>query len=487
MRGWTLRPLPADLSPTDLSPADLTLPFPSYSFDCMDRPPVKIPQDLKTTARIFADAGYQCWLVGGAVRDGLLGRSSEDYDLATDAPPENVVKLFRRTIPTGIKHGTVTILLGSHLFETTTFRTEGAYSDGRRPDEVSYSTDILDDLARRDFTINAIAWDLIHEKLLDPHGGRQDLDSRIIRAIGIPAKRFDEDGLRSIRACRFAAQLGFSVHPATLDAIKGALSKIPNLSPERIWDEMKKILVAPEPSKAFNLFRRTGLLSVILPELSACIGVTQKGRHIYDIFDHSLKTCDSAPNDNIPLRAAALFHDIGKVPTKKVNDAGEVIFHGHDSAGAELTEGILKRFKASNAHIDRITRLVRHHMFYYTSDWTDAAVRRFMVRIGLDILDDLLALRVADASAISPDLPEATSHLLELMNRIDGIIKSDQALGVKDLYVDGSILINELGISPGPKLGTLLDYLLDCVLEDPEMNEKGKLLELSQRWLEIDN
>jgi poly(A) polymerase/tRNA nucleotidyltransferase (CCA-adding enzyme) len=180
-----------------------------------------------------------------------------------------------------------------------------------------------------------------------------------------------------------------------------------------------------------------------------------------------------------------LFHDIGKPPTKTINDAGEVIFHGHESAGAELTEGILKRFKASNAHIDRVTRLVRHHMFHYTSDWTDAAVRRFMVRIGLDILDDLLALRVADASAIAPDLPEATGHLLELLGRVDGILDSEQALGVKDLSVNGGILMKELGIDPGPKLGTLLDYLLDCVLEDPNVNEKAKLIEMGRRWLEI--
>ncbi|MDF1567776.1 MAG: CCA tRNA nucleotidyltransferase [Spirochaetaceae bacterium] len=451
----------------------------------MNRPPVNIPKDLKTAARIFADAGYQCWLVGGAVRDGLLGRGSEDYDLATDAPPEIVIKLFHRTIPTGIKHGTVTILMGSHQFETTTFRTEGTYSDGRRPDEVSYSTDIMDDLARRDFTINAIAWNLIDEELRDPHNGRQDLDSRIIRAIGEPAERFDEDALRSIRACRFAAQLDFTVHPATMEAIKGALLKIPNLSPERIWEELKKILAAPEPSKAFNLFRRTGLLSIILPEVAACIGVTQKGRHVLDVFDHSLKTCDTAPRNNFPLRAAALFHDIGKPPTKTLNSDGEVIFHGHESAGAELTEGILRRFKASNAHIDRVTRLVRHHMFHYTSDWTDAAVRRFMVRIGLDILDDLLALRVADASSIAPDLPEATSHLLELLSRVDGILDTEQALSVKDLCVNGGILMKELGIDPGPKLGTLLDYLLDCVLEDPNFNEEGKLLELGRRWLEI--
>ncbi|MCK5248653.1 MAG: HD domain-containing protein [Spirochaetaceae bacterium] len=451
----------------------------------MEQPPVTIPDDLKTAVRVFAEASRQCWLVGGAVRDGLLGRSSEDYDLATDAEPEEVMKLFRRTIPTGIKHGTVTVLLGTHQFETTTFRRDGKYTDGRRPDKVAYSGDILEDLARRDFTINAIAWDLINKRLLDPHNGREDLKNRIIRAIGRPAERFEEDGLRSIRACRFASQLGFSIDDETMKAIGGTLSNLPSISAERIWEELKKIFISPKPSTAFRLFLETGLLELLLPELDQCVGVGQKGRHVLDVFDHSLMACDLAPRENLPVRAAALFHDIGKPLVKIRDESGEIIFHRHDITGAEVTESILLRYKASNADRDRITRLVRHHMFHYTRDWSDAAVRRFMARVGLDMLDDLMILRLADASAIAPDLPDATAHLRNLIERIDGILDAQTALSIKDLKINGSDLMMVLGVRPGPILGTLLKHLLDCVLEDPEANEHDRLLDMGRRWLEI--
>ncbi len=451
----------------------------------MEHPPATIPEDLKAAARIFDEASRQCWLVGGAVRDGLLRRSSKDFDLATDAEPEEVMKLFRRTIPTGIKHGTVTVLLGSHQFETTTFRRDGKYTDGRRPDDVAYSGDILEDLARRDFTINAIAWDLINRRLLDPHNGREDLKNRIIRAIGIPAERFEEDGLRSIRACRFAAQLGFTIDSATMEAIGRTLSNVPSISAERIWEELKKILISPKPSTAFRLFLETGLLDLLLPEMKKCVGVGQKGRHVLDVFDHSLTACDLAARENLQVRAAALFHDIGKPLVRNQDKNGEIIFHRHDITGAEVTESILLRYKASNTDRNRITRLVRHHMFHYTRDWSDAAVRRFMARIGLDMLDDLIALRLADASAIAPDMPDSTAHLRNLIERIDEILEAEAALSIRDLKINGGDLMKVLGVKPGPVLGTLLNYLLDCVLEDPETNEHDRLMDLGRRWLEV--
>ena len=451
----------------------------------MEKPPVHIPDDLNKAARIFDGAGYQCWLVGGAVRDGLLGRNSEDFDLATDARPEDVLKLFRRTIPTGIRHGTVTILLGNHQFETTTFRRDGDYSDGRRPDSISYSTDIREDLARRDFTINAFAWNLVENRLLDAHGGRKDLNAGIIRAIGVPRERFEEDGLRSIRACRFASQLGFTIDPATLNAISGTLDRVPGLSVERIWEELKKILRSPSPSRGLHLFRETGLLKILLPELDACVGVEQKGMHALDVFEHSLAACDAAPSPNLPVRAAALFHDIAKPSVKDERDGGEPTFHRHEIEGARLTEEILNRYKASNAEKDRITRLVRHHMFHYTGDWTDAAVRRFMNRIGLDLLDDLMVLRLADASAIAPGRPAPVAHLRELIERIDGILESEAALSIRDLAVSGRDLMEELEMRGGPMMGRLLEHLLDCVLEDPEVNNREKLLDMARRWLEV--
>ncbi len=451
----------------------------------MSRLPVPIPDDLKTAARIFSEASKQCWLVGGAVRDGFLGRKSEDYDLATDAEPEEIIQIFRKTIPTGIKHGTVTILLGSHQFETTTFRRDGEYSDGRRPDKVAYSKDIHEDLARRDFTINAIAWDLVNNRLLDPHNGREDLKKCIIKAIGVPSDRLEEDGLRSIRACRFASQLGFRIDPDTMNAINSTQANIPAISIERIWEELKKIFASPKPSTAFQLFEETGLLNILIPELQICVGVGQKGRHVLDVFNHSLRACDKASEGNLPVRVAALLHDIAKPLVKETDADGDVIFHRHDIVGAEITESIMNRFKASNAVRDRIVRLVRHHMFHYSSDWTDAAIRRFMARVGLDLLDDLMALRLADASAIAPDLPDATSHLRELISRIDGVLESEATLSIGDLEVNGKDLMNQLGLKPGPVLGTMLNYLLDCVLEDPDTNDHERLLDLGRRWLEI--
>ncbi len=451
----------------------------------MKKPPLAIPKELTKAARIFDEAGFQCWLVGGAVRDGLLGRKSEDFDLATDATPEEVTKLFKRTIPTGIKHGTVTILLGNHRFETTTFRKDGEYTDGRRPDSISFSTDIFEDLARRDFTINAFAWNLVENRLLDAHGGREDLASGIIRAIGNPKERFEEDSLRSIRACRFASQLGFSIETATLEAIEGNLDRIPSLSVERIWEELKKILRSPVPSRGLRLLQQTGLLDILLPELSTCVGVEQKGRHELDVFDHNLAACDAAAPENLPVRAAALFHDIAKPRVKAADKNGETIFHRHDTEGAAATEVILSRYKASNAEKDRIVRLVRHHMFHYTPDWSDAAIRRFINRVGLDILDDLIALRLADAAAIAPGRNVSTHHLEELIERIDAVLESQAALSVKDLAVNGRDLMGTLNIQGGPILGRMLNYLLDCVLEDPQANDREKLLDMAGRWLKV--
>jgi len=450
----------------------------------MDKPPVHIPQDLKSVADIFFRASRQCWLVGGAVRDGLLGRDSEDYDLATDAEPDEVISLFRRTIPTGIKHGTITIMMGSHLFETTTFRCDGDYSDGRRPDKVTYSKDIDEDLSRRDFTINAIAWDLINNKLHDPHNGKSDLDKQIIRAIGIPADRFQEDGLRSIRACRFSSQLGFTIHTETEKAIGENLSNIPYLSAERIWEELKKILVSEKPSTAFRLFLSTGLMELLIPELAVCAGVEQKGKHVLDVFEHSILACDKTNRKNLPLRAAALLHDIGKPIVKTKDENGEIIFHRHEIIGAEITEKILYRYRASNADRIQITNLVRHHMFHYTSDWTDAAVRRFMARAGINLLDDLINLRIADASAITPEESPPTAELEELLNRISMIEQSETALTIKSLNVNGKDIIRHLGIKPGPVLGEILDFLLDRVLENPDYNEHIQLLDMAAEWFE---
>ncbi len=414
------------------------------------------------------------------MRDQLLNRHSSDFDLATNALPEQVIRLFHRTIPTGIKHGTVTILLGSHKFETTTFRCDGKDHDGRRPDNITYTMDIREDLERRDFTINAIAWDVINKKLLDPHNGRADLKTRVIRAIGDPRTRFEEDTLRVIRACRFAAQLDFSVAPDTLKAIKPSM--IINLSVERIWDELKKTLTSPKPSVAFNLFKDTGLLLTLLPELADCIGLSLHTNTTTDVFDHCLNVCDLVPADNLHVRTAALLHDIGKPKTAmRMLDNGKTDYPHHAEAGASIAKDILRCLKASKQDIDVVSRLVQHHTIRYSEDWNDAEVRRFIMRIGMDILDNLITLHQADSmSSPTKTARESGKRLLE---RIDVIRKRNDALQIKDLAIDGHVLMKEFDIMATPALGLLLQYLLNQVVENPESNRSDMLIALSRKWL----
>ena len=431
----------------------------------MDHPPLPIPADLRKAIGIFADAGYQCWLVGGAVRDGFLGRNSDDFDLATDAPPESVQKIFRRTIPTGLQHGTITILLGDHQFETTTFRRDGDYSDGRRPDSISYADNIFEDLARRDFTINAIAFDLINSRLADPHRGREDLKRKIIRAIGNPVDRLEEDGLRSIRACRFAGQLGFSIEAETKTAISSHHANIPGLSIERIWVELKKIMAVPAPSISLELFRETGLLEVLLPELQSLSETHNAGYRL------ALRVCDAAPARNLPLRLGALFHNVNE----------------SSPAGANITETILRRFKASNADRERTVRLVRECTFEYCSEWTDGTLRRFITDIGLDLIDDVLALRSLIDGASELSIEEKNRRLadgIELKKRVSSVLESGDPLDIKDLAVNGSQLMEELHMEKGRTIGRLLRHLLDCVLDRPEFNNQETLLKLGRNWLD---
>ncbi|MCG8453405.1 MAG: HD domain-containing protein [Spirochaetales bacterium] len=451
----------------------------------MEHPPLPLPDELKRVASTFAKANRQCWLVGGAVRDGILGRGSEDFDLATDAPPEEVVRLFRRTIPTGIKHGTITILKGKHQFETTTFRKDGDYSNGRHPDAVSYASHIDEDLARRDFTINAIAWDLINHRLFDPHDGQGDIQRGIIRAIGEASQRFEEDGLRSIRACRFASQLNFKVEDKTLVAITGALHRIPGLSAERIWEELKKILKSEKPSTALMLFLQTGLLKEIIPELAQCDGIEQKGTHDKDVLGHIIAVCDAASSTNLPLRCAALLHDVGKPQTHSISPEGLPTFEHHDVVGAKIAEKILRRLKTPNALRERVVRLIELHMLHYNPNWTDVQIRRFMALTGRDYVDDVIALHRADLLAIGAKVASQEAQLTELEERVEMTLKAQVPLTIRDLAIDGRTLMKELKKTGGPWLGDLLDDLLNHVLEDPTMNQEEPLLAYAKKWLSL--
>jgi len=447
-----------------------------YSVAAMDN--ARIHPLLKEIASIFASGGKKAYLVGGAVRDMVRGKKAEDWDLATDARPEEVLKLFKRVVPTGIKHGTVTILYKGHSLETTTFRTESDYSDGRRPDSVSYAATIEEDLSRRDFTMNAIAVELPSGRFVDPFGGRRDIESRLIRCVGIPAERFDEDGLRPMRAARFAAQLEFSLDGPTLQAIPGALKKTAMVAVERLRDELDKTLRAATPSLAFAVMEKTGLLELALPELSRCRGVEQKGNHRFDVLDHSLLACDKAPADRPIVRLAALFHDIGKPVVAGMDASGVRTFHRHEEESARLAERIMLRFRYPTAAIKAVKHLVAVHMFHYEESWTDAAVRRFLVRVGTDSLDDLYALRRADAWAtFGSEPPRAT--LIPLMDRIEQVLAEGKALTLKDLAVGGEDLA-AAGIPKGPRMGIILNELLETVLNDPAMNERDRLLILAK-------
>ncbi|HTZ50668.1 MAG TPA: HD domain-containing protein [Spirochaetia bacterium] len=445
---------------------------------------MRIPGVAREFARVFQAAGFQCHLVGGAVRDILLGRPHTDYDVATDALPSQVVPLFRRVIPTGIKHGTVTVLFKGTTFEVTTFRTETGYSDGRRPDSVTFAPSIHEDLARRDFTINAIAYDLHADRVEDPHDGRGDLKRRLIRAIGDPAERFHEDGLRPLRACRFAAQLGFEVDPATLAAIPAALDVLARVSAERVRDEILKILESPVPSVGFALMKQSGILSVVLPELLEGDGVAQGPLHCYDVLWHSLYACDAAPADSLVLRLAALLHDVGKPRTRGTAPDGRPTFHGHEKVSEEMTRAILERLRLPNAVIKDTAHLVAQHMFNYQEEWSDAAVRRLVSRVGEGSIKDLLALRRADQLGMCREnaryFPQGLS---DFAHRVDSVLSADRALTISSLAVNGRDVMERLGLPPGPKVGVILQELLQSVLEDPALNNREKLLEIAGRML----
>ncbi len=443
---------------------------------------MKLPRTVRSLASVFKERGYQCFLVGGAVRDLLMGRIHADWDIATDARPANVMEMFRRVIPTGIKHGTVTVLFQSTRFEVTTFRIESGYSDGRRPDSVVFAPTIFEDLSRRDFTINAIAYDLHTDTIHDPQHGREDLKKGIIRAIGDPDARFREDGLRPLRACRFAAQFSFVIEEATRKAIRAALDVTAGVSKERVRDEVLKIVDSPSPSTGFLLMKETGLLGLVLPELMEGDGVTQGDLHCYDVLTHSLYACDAAPAGNTAVRLAALLHDVGKPRMRRVDERGKITFYTHESAGAEIAREILLRLKMPNAVIDRVCHLIAHHMFNYQEEWSDAAVRRLISRVGEENMDDLISLRRADQIGMCRENANRFPEGLSLfVSRVDAVRAAEKVFTIKQLAVNGRDIMERLSLEPGPAVGAILSELHAAVLDDPSLNTPEALLEIAGR------
>jgi putative nucleotidyltransferase with HDIG domain len=455
---------------------------------------VRIHPTVKETAAILAQAGKQAYLVGGAVRDLLRGRKAKDWDLATDALPEEVIALFHRkkglnsfVVPTGIKHGTVTVHFKGLSMEVTTFRSEYGYSDWRRPDRVEFGDSIEVDLSRRDFTMNAAAYRLPSGPLVDPFEGRKDIKKRLIRSVGRPEERFSEDGLRPLRALRFASQLDFTLDAELPAAISGAIPFTAKVAPERVRDEIDNILTTDKPSTALLLMEKTGLLKLLIPELAACRGVRQDrggfGFHRFDVLDHSLLACDFAARDStlseskLIVSLAALCHDIGKPVTAQTGEDGGWTFYRHEKESARLAKAILLRFRYPNAVIDRVCHLIEEHMFSYTENWSDAAVRRFVIRAGEENLSCLFALRRADIYGMAGREPKWDT-LLPLHNRIEEVLARGRALSLKDLAVSGGDLMS-LGIPAGKTIGVILKELLEAVLEDPSLNTREKLLEIA--------
>ena len=439
----------------------------------------RVPEDVLGICRRLREKGKRGWIVGGCVRDLLRGIPAKDWDIATDAKPDEIVAMFRKVIPTGIQHGTVTVLQRGVPYEVTTLRGEGAYSDGRRPDSVEFVDDITADLARRDFTFNAMAIDPVGGELIDPFAGRQDLADHIVRAVGQPADRFAEDGLRVLRAARFAASLSCTIEPETERAMSDArsIATFRKVSAERVRDEWMKSMKAPRPSVAFEAMRRTNLLSVVCPELLESVGCEQNKWHAFDVWGHAMACLDACKGGPV-VRIAALLHDVGKPRSRAFSDkTQDYTFYEHERIGAEIAEPILARLRFSNDERARIVALIRHHLICYSEDWSDAAVRRWLRRVTPEITADLYELGFADAMGKGRDASADIVAIEQLRDRAAALLAAGTALSTRDLAIDGNDLIRELGLAPSRMIGEILGQLVETVTDDPEANVRERLLD----------
>ena len=428
------------------------------------------------------------WLVGGAVRDELLERPHADWDLATDLLPEAVMAKAKaarlKVFPTGLQHGTVTVMVEAEPFEITTFRSDGDYRDGRRPDSVKLGVTLEEDLSRRDFTINAMAMPLAGGGIVDPHGGRKDLDQGLIRAVGDPLKRFQEDGLRPLRACRFAAQLGFAMDAATLGAIPQRLGVAERVAVERVFQEMQKLLAGLHARRGMELLAASGLMDLWMPELRPMIGCGQNRHHRFPVWEHTLGVLSLAPTEPAQ-RWAALLHDAGKPPTRSVDAKGEVHFYGHEAVSLRIAEDILRRLKAPHDLIARVLALVKHHGTYPGPEWGDAACRRFLRHLAEDglPLSEWSAFRLADMLGKGFGEEPYRSDHAAIMARLEAIQAAKPPLSVKDLALDGRALMALADRPGGPWLGVLQKHLLEAVIEDPATNTAGALSRIASSEL----
>ena len=432
---------------------------------------IELPRKVVLIIKNLQRHGYDAYAVGGCVRDSILNRKPEDWDITTSAKPEQVKRIFRRTVDTGIEHGTVTVLIGKDGFEVTTYRVDGLYEDGRHPKEVTFTSRLEEDLKRRDFTINAMAYN-DDERLVDAFGGMRDLNYHLIRCVGDPKERFSEDALRILRAVRFSAQLAFPIEPETAEAIKSLAPNLEKISAERIQAELVKLLVSDHPERIQDACE-LGITKVVLPEWDDMVGVKQNTpHHKYDVAAHTVHALQNVKNDKV-LRLTMLFHDMGKPVMKTTDENGRDHFKGHAIASEQIAKTVMKRLKFDNDTIRKVTKLVAYHD--YRMEPTGANVRRAMHEIGVELFPYYLAVRLADPKAQSSyERRGKLENIIQIRELYRNALRNKECVTLKDLAVTGTDLIN-LGIAPGKKLGTLLNELLDIVIEDPAWNQKGKL------------
>lgn len=458
---------------------------------------LKLSLGAVTIVRELEKAGYEAWIVGGAVRDVLLGEESNDWDITTSATPEQILPLLMESFNDN-NFGTV-MVAGKHvkeqfeldgescsddeIFDITTYRTEGSYSDKRRPDNVSWGKSIEEDLKRRDFTVNAIAISVsvnsvssvknseYDVEIMDPYDGQNDLENKIIRAVGDPETRFEEDALRMMRAIRIGAQLGFSIEQETLSAIKKKASNLSEIAWERIGMEMMKLIGSQHAADGIQLMVSTDIAEVVLPELLESRGVKQAGHHIYDVYTHLIEALRACSSPDPVVRLSTLLHDIDKPVVMKKQGPRGVTFYNHEVSGARTAKRIAKRWRLSKNDQDRVFTLVRWHMFAYDPEMTDASIRRFIRRVGKENIHDMMALRTGDRVGGGS---KATSwRLTELQRRIGE--QFYEPLGLKDLKITGDEIMKILNVKPGRKIGEILNALFEEVIEDSKLNNKEYL------------
>lgn len=441
---------------------------------------IQLPDKVHKIIETLRAAGYEAYAVGGCVRDSVLGREPNDWDITTSAKPEETKRLFQRTIDTGIQHGTVTIMMDKEGFEVTTYRIDGEYEDSRHPKEVTFTASLEEDLKRRDFTINAMAYNE-QDGLVDIFGGIRDIEAGVIRCVGDAKERFREDALRMLRAVRFSAQLGYRIEEETGNAIKELAPNLQKISAERIQAELVKLVTSPHPDY-LRIAYETGITKEVLPEFDLCMETPQNNaHHCYNVGEHILHAMLAVEPDKV-LRLGMLFHDIGKPQTLTIDENGITHNKMHPVVGEKMTRNILRRLKFDNDTVDKVCKIV----LYHDQDiaLTDTGVRRAINRMGEDIFPLIIAVHRADISAQSDyKKQEKLEKLAYIEKTYEDICSRKEAVSLKDLAINGSDLI-ALGMKPGRQIGEMLHELLELVLEDPVLNQKEELLERCRRRIQ---